>query len=103
MHVLNMPLCLRCLQQSAEESATFEVLSAVLLKTKVFWNVTSCLLVVTQVSEDRSAYIFRVREMSWAALVCEGTTIVRNVGNFTNRHNATSRSLQSSAKEDIWM
>ena len=42
--------------------ARFEVLMAVLLKIKVFGDVTSCRQVVTDVSTDFSSFIFRVKQ-----------------------------------------
>jgi hypothetical protein len=40
----------------------FEILTAVMLKSQVFCDVTPCRWVVLDVSKDRSALIFRVKQ-----------------------------------------
>jgi hypothetical protein len=42
--------------------ARFEVLSAVLLKIHVFWDVTTCRLIKSDVSMDHITFIFRVKQ-----------------------------------------
>jgi hypothetical protein len=49
----------RCHRTTDHKNARYEVLTAILLMIEVFWNVTPCRLVDTDVSDDRSASIFR--------------------------------------------
>jgi hypothetical protein len=50
-----------CVQSSNTVNASFKVLTAVLLTLKVFWDV----LLVTDVSNDHSAFIFLISQSSW--------------------------------------
>ena len=38
-----------------------------LLETKIFWDMTSCLVLVTDVSKEPSTFILGVKKMRWAA------------------------------------
>jgi hypothetical protein len=42
----------------------FEVLTAVVVKTTIFWDITPCSLLSTDVSEEHIASIFRVKRIS---------------------------------------
>jgi hypothetical protein len=71
----------------------FGVITAVFLKIQAFWDVTLCGLVVTDISAERYASIFRVKVSLHGVLDPDGggSTILRNVSNYyqSRRHNVT--------------
>jgi hypothetical protein len=71
----------------------YQVLTAVLLKIQAFWDVTSCRLVVNDVSAERSASIFRVRRF----LFVDFLTLMAEVERFSE----TSVTMYQSRRRNV--